>query len=75
MSAISGLMYGTQYCQENDLPLYSRGLEIIIGVTAAGLVLVGVQVGIYAIYNRKTEDFKERGLIEREKGTSILHSS
>lgn len=36
MSAISGLMYGTQYFQEKDLPLYSRGLEIMIGVSAAG---------------------------------------
>ncbi|KAL5348922.1 hypothetical protein ACLOAV_006347 [Pseudogymnoascus australis] len=33
MSAISGLMYGTQYFQEKDLPLYSRGLEIMIGVS------------------------------------------
>ncbi|OBT73543.1 hypothetical protein VF21_07248 [Pseudogymnoascus sp. 05NY08] len=44
MSAISGLMYGTQYFQEKDLPLYSRGLEIMIGVSVGGLVLVGVQV-------------------------------
>ncbi|OBT58408.1 hypothetical protein VE04_00775 [Pseudogymnoascus sp. 24MN13] len=43
MSAISGLMYGTQYFQEKDLPLYSRGLEIMIGVSVAGLVLAGVQ--------------------------------
>lgn len=34
MSAITGLMYGTQYFQGSDLPLYSHGLEIMIGVAA-----------------------------------------
>lgn len=63
MSAISGLMYGTQYFQEKDLPLYSRGLEIMIGVSVAGLVLAGVQIWIYKVYNRKTKEFKERGLL------------
>lgn len=67
MSAISGLMYGTQYFQEKDLPLYSRGLEIMIGVSAAGLVLAGVQVWIYTIYNRKTKALKESGLVVEEK--------
>ncbi|KFY44973.1 hypothetical protein V494_01226 [Pseudogymnoascus sp. VKM F-4513 (FW-928)] len=61
MSAISGLMYGTQYFQEKDLPLYSRGLEIMIGVSAAGLVLAGVQIWIYKTYNRKTKELKESG--------------
>ncbi|KFZ16517.1 hypothetical protein V502_05059 [Pseudogymnoascus sp. VKM F-4520 (FW-2644)] len=63
MSAISGLMYGTQFFQEKDLPLYSRGLEIMIGVSVAGLVLAGVQILIYTAYNRKTKELKERGLI------------
>ncbi|KFY09086.1 hypothetical protein V492_05645 [Pseudogymnoascus sp. VKM F-4246] len=63
MSAISGLMYGTQYFQEKDLPLYSRGLEIMIGVSAAGLVLAGVQIWIYKTYNRKTKELKESGLV------------
>lgn len=67
MSAISGLMYGTQYFQEKDLPLYSRGLEIMIGVSAAGLVLAGVQVWIYTIYNRKTKALKESGLVVEGK--------
>lgn len=60
---MSGLMYGTQYFQEKDLPLYSRGLEIMIGVSVAGLVLAGVQILIYTAYNRKTKELKERGLI------------
>ncbi|KFX93072.1 hypothetical protein O988_07011 [Pseudogymnoascus sp. VKM F-3808] len=63
MSAISGLMYGTQYFQEKDLPLYSRGLEIMIGVSVAGLVLAGVQILIYTAYDRKTEELKKSGLI------------
>jgi len=63
MSAISGLMYGTQYFQEKDLPLYSRGLEIMIGVSVAGLVLAGVQILIYRAYDRKTEELKKSGLI------------
>lgn len=63
MSAILGLMYGTQYFQERDLPLYSRGLEIMIGVTSAGLVMAGVQIWIYTTYNKKTKELNERGLI------------
>ncbi|KFY93212.1 hypothetical protein V500_03825 [Pseudogymnoascus sp. VKM F-4518 (FW-2643)] len=70
MSAISGLMYGTQYFQEKDLPLYSRGLEIMIGVSVAGLVLAGVQILIYTAYNRKTKELKERGLIVEGESTS-----
>ncbi|ELR02977.1 hypothetical protein VC83_03502 [Pseudogymnoascus destructans] len=69
ISAISGLMYGTQYFQEKDLPLYSRGLEIMIGVSVAGLVLAGVQVWIYTAYNRKTKELKEHGVVvEGNKG-------
>lgn len=68
MSAISGLMYGTQYFQEKDLPLYSHGLEIMIGVSVAGLLLAGVQVWIYTAYNRKTKELKERGMfVEGER--------
>ena len=53
MSAITGLMYGTQYYQGNDAPRYKNGLSIQIGVVAAGLVLVGVQEVIYYFHNKK----------------------
>jgi hypothetical protein len=53
MSAITGLMYGTQYFQADDKPLYARGLSIMIGVVSAGLLLVGIQLAIYWNYNRK----------------------
>ncbi|KFX96544.1 hypothetical protein V490_03297 [Pseudogymnoascus sp. VKM F-3557] len=76
MSAISGLMYGTQYFQEKDLPLYSRGLEIMIGVSVAGLVLAGVQILIYTAYDRKTEELKKSGLIvEGERLKYLVHKA
>lgn len=52
MSAITGLMYGTQYFQADDKPLYTTGLSIMIGVVSAGLFLVGIQLAIYWSYNR-----------------------
>ncbi|KAL2060788.1 hypothetical protein VTL71DRAFT_8840 [Oculimacula yallundae] len=53
MSSITGLMYGTQYFQANDRPLYHNGLETMIGVVSAGAALVLVQEFIYWKWNRK----------------------
>ncbi|KAH8598713.1 major facilitator superfamily domain-containing protein [Bisporella sp. PMI_857] len=52
MSAITGLMYGTQYFQAGDKPLYHRGLSIMIGVVLGGLVLVSLQELIYYFHNK-----------------------
>lgn len=57
-------MYGTQYFQASDLPLYSQGLEIMIGVAVAGLALVGVQIGLYTLYERETRKLREQGNVE-----------
>lgn len=61
MSAIMGLMYGTQYFQASDLPFYSRGLDIMIAVAVAGLALVGVQIGLYTLYDSRTRRLREQG--------------
>ena len=53
MSAISGLMVGTQYYRAGDLPFYSKGLRIQIVMVAVGMVLAIVQVGVYVGYNKK----------------------
>lgn len=59
MSAITGLMYGTQYFQADDAPLYERGLSIMIGVVAGGLTLVALQVTIYYFHNRRIVRYKD----------------
>jgi hypothetical protein len=53
MFAITGLMYGTQYFQGPDKPLYHRGLVTMIAVVGAGAFLVIVQDGIYWFSNRR----------------------
>ncbi|KAF2847080.1 alternative sulfate transporter-like protein [Plenodomus tracheiphilus IPT5] len=60
MSAISGLMVGTQYYRADDLPFYSKGLRIQIIMVAVGMVFAIVQVGVYGWYNKR--------LIQRWKG-------
>lgn len=52
MSAIIGLMVGTQYCRVDDLPFYSKGLRIQIIMVAIGMVFAIVQVGMYVLYNK-----------------------
>lgn len=53
MSAITGLMYGSQYFQADDKPFYHRGLVIMIGVVSAGAALVLLQEGIYWLWNQR----------------------
>lgn len=53
MFAITGLMYGSQYFQGPDAPLYRKGLSTMIGVVSAGAALVIVQEIIYWHWNKK----------------------
>lgn len=54
MSAISGLMVGTQYYRADDLPFYNKGLRIQIIMVAIGIVFAIVQEGVYILYNQRT---------------------
>ncbi|KAI8938530.1 hypothetical protein NX059_004416 [Plenodomus lindquistii] len=53
MSAISGLMVGTQYYRADDLPFYSKGLRIQIIMVAVGMVFAILQMGVYIWYNKR----------------------
>jgi hypothetical protein len=62
MSAISGLMVGTQYFRADDLPFYSKGLRTMIIMVSVGMVFAGVQEVVYWRYNKKAEKkWKEEG--------------
>lgn len=62
MSAISGLMVGTQYYRGDDTPFYRRGLMIQTIMVAVGMVLAGVQVWVYVGYNKRvTKRWSEGG--------------
>ncbi|KAL4874387.1 major facilitator superfamily domain-containing protein [Aspergillus karnatakaensis] len=51
MSAISGLLAGTQIYRASDSPTYHTGLIIQIALVAAGLVFAIFQEGIYLVLN------------------------
>ncbi|CAO2652917.1 Nn.00g023280.m01.CDS01 [Neocucurbitaria sp. VM-36] len=53
MSAISGLMAGTQYYRADDVPFYRKGLRTQTILVAVGMVFAIVQVGVYVLYNKK----------------------
>ncbi|EAT78937.1 hypothetical protein HBH56_071930 [Parastagonospora nodorum] len=53
MSAISGLMVGTQYYRGDDVPFYSKGLRIQIVMVAVGMIFAIVQEVVYVVHNRK----------------------
>ena len=62
MSAISGLMVGTQYYRADDLPFYSKGLRIQIVMVAVGMLFAIVQELVYVLYNRSAmRKWKEEG--------------
>jgi predicted MFS family arabinose efflux permease len=62
MSAISGLMAGTQYFRADDLPFYRKGLRTMIVLVGVGILFAGVQEMVYLRYNRKVEKkYKEEG--------------
>ncbi|KAF2029768.1 MFS general substrate transporter [Setomelanomma holmii] len=53
MSAISGLMVGTQYYRADDIPFYSKGLRIQIIMVAIGMSFATVQEAVYIVHNRR----------------------
>ncbi|KAF2786946.1 MFS general substrate transporter [Melanomma pulvis-pyrius CBS 109.77] len=62
MSAISGLMAGTQYFRADDLPFYSKGLRTMIILVAGGMFFAIVQEVVYLRYNNKAlKRHKEEG--------------
>jgi len=62
MSAISGLMVGTQYFRADDLPFYNKGLRTMIIMVSVGIFFAGVQEVVYWRYNKKAEKkWKQEG--------------
>ncbi|KAH7379550.1 major facilitator superfamily domain-containing protein [Pyrenochaeta sp. MPI-SDFR-AT-0127] len=53
MSAISGLMAGTQYYRGDDVPFYRNGLRTQTIMVAVGMVFAIIQVGVYILHNKK----------------------
>ncbi|GIZ48086.1 hypothetical protein CKM354_001116000 [Cercospora kikuchii] len=53
MSAISGLMVGTQYFRASDRPFYETGLRTMIIMVSIGIVFAAIQVVIYVVYNQR----------------------
>ncbi|PVI00306.1 MFS general substrate transporter [Periconia macrospinosa] len=66
MSAISGLMVGTQYFRGGDAPFYRRGLRTMVCMVSVGILLAAVQWGVYVWYNRRVEKRRERDGGKRE---------
>lgn len=62
MSAMTGLMCGTQIFQEKDAPEgYSTGIEAMIGMVSCGLLVVALQGLIYATHNRQIQRGSKEG--------------
>lgn len=62
MSAISGLMAGTQYFRGDDLPFYNKGLRTMIIMVAVGMFFAIMQELVYFRYNKKAEKrWREEG--------------
>ncbi|KAL1987785.1 hypothetical protein VTN96DRAFT_2625 [Rasamsonia emersonii] len=55
MSAIAGLMAGTQIFRAGDGPFYPHGLLIMIGLVSAGLGCVILQEIVYIVLNARTK--------------------
>ncbi|KAJ9191104.1 hypothetical protein DTO164E3_1660 [Paecilomyces variotii] len=62
MSAILGLMAGTQIFRKDDGPFYPTGLTIMIALVAFGLVMAAVQEVIYLALNHRTRSRGGRAL-------------
>ncbi|KAL1880140.1 hypothetical protein Daus18300_001503 [Diaporthe australafricana] len=56
MSAIAGLMYGSQYFQAGDRPFYRGGLRTMIVLVSSGIALALVQELVYWLHNRKVRN-------------------
>ena len=65
MSAISGLMVGTQYFRADDLPFYRKGLRTMICLVAVGIFFAVVQEVVYLRYNKRA--LKKHSTEGREK--------
>lgn len=53
MSAISGLMCGTQYFHARDAPAYSTGLRTMIIMVSVGIAMTLLQIALYRGLNRR----------------------
>ncbi|KAL4917231.1 major facilitator superfamily domain-containing protein [Aspergillus aurantiobrunneus] len=56
MSAISGLLAGTQIFRADDSPTYLTGLVIMIALVSSGLALAVLQEVIYLVLNSRRRD-------------------
>ncbi|KAL6711040.1 hypothetical protein ACN47E_006915 [Coniothyrium glycines] len=62
MSAISGLMAGSQYYRGEDAPFYRNGLRTQTIMVGVGMVFAIIQVGVYVVHNKKTvRKWEEQG--------------
>ncbi|KAF4962404.1 hypothetical protein FSARC_9513 [Fusarium sarcochroum] len=61
MSAISGLMVGTQYFRPNDTPFYQTGLRTMIIMVTVGIVFASLQIVIYIVHNKRVAQGKHKG--------------
>ncbi|KAF2642678.1 MFS general substrate transporter [Massarina eburnea CBS 473.64] len=55
MSAITGLMVGTQYFRGDDAPFYYKGLRTMICMVSVGIFFAGLQWAVYQWWNRRVE--------------------
>ncbi|KAK2015408.1 inner membrane transporter yfaV [Colletotrichum eremochloae] len=60
MSAISGLMVGTQYFRGNDLPFYDKGLLTMIIMVSVGMAAALFQEAVYVVHNRRVAQGKSK---------------
>ncbi|KAL2880854.1 hypothetical protein SGCOL_003881 [Colletotrichum sp. CLE4] len=60
MSAISGLMVGSQYFRGNDLPFYDKGLLTMIIMVSIGMAFALLQEAVYLVHNRRVAQGKHR---------------
>ncbi|KAK5653409.1 hypothetical protein OQA88_8894 [Cercophora sp. LCS_1] len=58
MSAISGLMVGTQYYRASDRPFYQNGLRTQILMVTVGIIFASLQIAIYVVHNRRVAQGK-----------------
>ncbi|KAM3424539.1 hypothetical protein BST61_g6535 [Cercospora zeina] len=61
MSAISGLMVGTQYFRASDRPFYETGLRTMIIMVSIGVVFAALQTVIYVPYNARAKKAVQEG--------------
>ncbi|KAH9831495.1 inner membrane transport protein yfaV [Teratosphaeria destructans] len=67
MSAICGLMVGTQYFRADDAPHYPEGLRIMIIMVSVGIAMAVLQWSIYVVHNKRA------GKVDRV-GSGLLYT-